>query len=153
MRGKICSFTGHRDIYESGVSDMIYKTCERLIVYEGVHEFWVGNYGDFDKLAAAAVRRLKHEYPYIALSLVIPYLTAAIDNNKEAYYKDYDNILIAEIPLNTPRKYMIIKCNRYMIERSEYLIAYVNRSGGASKTLEYAGRRGVRSINIADCKI
>ena len=93
-------------------------------------------------MAANIVRELKHEYPEIELNLIIPYRTAEINNYKEQYYKEYDNIIMADIPLNTPKRYWILKSNQYMINQSNYLVAYVNYSfGGAVKTLEYAKRR------------
>ena len=147
----ICCFAGHSEIYDS---DIIYRqlisVLNELIEKEHINEFLVGNYGSFDKLSAKAVREIKSKYPKIKLNLIIPYLTSEINEFKESYYKNYDNILVADIPSEIPKKLHIIKCNQYMIEKSQFLICYVNHSwGGASKTLEFAKRKNIKIINLA----
>jgi uncharacterized phage-like protein YoqJ len=94
---------------------------------------------------------LKTIYPFIKLTLVIPYLTEKTNGNKDFYYKTYDDIVIAEIPENTPYKFKILKCNEYMVSHSDFLICYVIRSwGGAVKTLEYAlKQKKTKVINLA----
>jgi len=141
--GKICCFAGHSRL--ARVHDLpkrIITVLEALITEEQVTEFWVGNYGDFDRMAAATVRALKTTYPYIRLHLVIPYLTANINRHKEHYYEQYDHILLAEIPENTPKPLWILKCNQYMIQQSQFLVCYVEFNwGGAAKTLAYAQKQ------------
>ena len=86
------------------------------------------------------------------MNLVIPYLTSEINEYKELYYKDYDNILVADIPEKTPKKLQIIKGNQYMVKNSQVLVCYVKHSwGGAAKTLEFAQKRkNIKIINIAE---
>ncbi len=148
---KICCFAGHSKINDA--EDILKKLCaviEHLISEEKVTEFWVGNYGDFDKLSARAVRALKEKYSNIKLNLVIPYLTSEINEFKEMYYKNYDNILIADIPEKTPKKLQILKGNEYMVCNSQFFVCYVKHTfGGAAKTLEYAKKKtNIRIINI-----
>lgn len=149
----ICSFAGHSKLYNTGeIYEHLLSVIEALITDENIREFWVGNYGAFDRLSAKAVKELKNKYPNIQLNLVIPYLTAEINKHKEEYYKEYDSILIAEIPEKTPKKAQIIKCNQYMVKKSQVLVAYVSYSwGGAVKTLEYAQKqKNIRIINLAE---
>ena len=140
---KRCCFAGHSKLY--GTNDMYNKLIsliERLIKEEDVSEFWVGNYGDFDRLCAGAVRNVKRKHPHIELNLVIPYLTSDINNNRQFYYRKYDNIIIADLPEGTPKRFWIIKCNEYMVQCSDFIICYVQYScGGAAKTMEYAKKR------------
>lgn len=149
---RICCFAGHSKLYDT---EAIYKklllVIENLVLTENITEFQVGNYGDFDKLSAKAVRSLKEAYPDIQLNLVIPYLTAEINEHKEQYYNNYDNIIIADMPENTPRHLKIIKANQYMVKNSDVLVCYVENSfGGAAKTLEYAQKRvHIKIINIS----
>ncbi len=147
----ICSFAGHSTLYNS---DKIYKLVlseiENLVLNENVTEFWVGNYGDFDKLCASAVRVLKENYPDIKLCLVIPYLTKEINEYKEEYYKKFNHILISDIPANTPKRFMISKNNEYMVKNSSHLVCYVEYDGGAKKTLNFALKnKNIKIINIA----
>ena len=150
---KRCCFAGHSKIYNSDeIVDKLLKHIERLIVEENVSEFWVGNYGNFDKLSAKAVRSLKAQYPKISLILVIPYLTKEINDYKDMYYKNYDSILMADMPERTLQKFRILKCNEYMVNNSDFIICYVERrSGGAAKTLEYAEKKmNIKIYNLGE---
>lgn len=140
---KRCCFAGHSKIYHTdNIYDNLVNLIEKLIAEENVSEFWVGNYGSFDGLSAKAVRSLKEKYPDIQLNLVIPYLTSGINEYKELYYKNYDHILMADLPERTPKKFQILKCNEYMVDNSDFIICYVQYSwGGAAKTLEYAQKK------------
>ncbi len=150
---KICCFAGHRNI---GHTDEIYidliKIIEGLIKEENVTDFWVGNYGDFDSLSGRAVRELKERYPDIRLNLIIPYLTYGINEYNYLYQERYDKILIADVPENTPEKLKILKCNKYMVDKSDFIISYVKYEwGGAYKTLEYAKRtKNIKIFNLAN---
>lgn len=49
---------------------------------------------------------------------------------------------MADIPAKTPARYRILKCNQFMVDKSDFLIAFVNYScGGALKTIEYAEKK------------
>lgn len=144
-----CCFAGHSKLYDSTIADHVVSTIRGLVVEQGVIEFWVGNYGSFDTYAASAVRKLKHEYPHITLSLVIPYLTKEINEYREDYHRNYDSIIMADLPERTPRNLKIIKTNEFMINESDFLVCYVNTSlGGAAKTLEYAKRKKIQITNL-----
>ena len=64
MEGKSCFFIGHRDADEH-LLPKLELVIDRLIREEGVRYFYVGGYGGFDRLAAAAVRRMNQKYPDI----------------------------------------------------------------------------------------
>lgn len=143
MMKKICCFAGHSELYnQDKIYNELLKLIEKLIVEENVSEFFVGNYGAFDRISARAISTLKEKYPMLQLNLLIPYLTSDINKNNGYYTKIYDNILIADIPQKTPKKFGILKCNEYMIKSSDYLICYLNHSwGGAYKTLQFAKKK------------
>lgn len=144
---KRCCFAGHNETYDDDVKNKIKEIAVRLIEDNEVTEFWVGNYGGFDRCAASAMREVKKAYPQIQLVLVIPYLTKEINDNREDYYKKYDSIIIADIPEKTPAKLRIIKANEYMVDNCDFLICYVEHSwGGAARTVEYARR--ISSLEI-----
>ncbi len=148
---KKCCFAGHSDIWDSMLEDKIKKVAENLIINCNVKEFQVGNYGKFDSSAATVIRNLQKTYANIKLNLVIPYLTTSINECKELYYKKYDNILMADIPENTPKRFRITKANEYMVNHSDFLICYIQKSfGGAFTTYKYAKRKKLQIINIAE---
>ena len=96
----------------------------------------LGGYGDFDNLAAAAVRRQKTSYPNIEAILVLAYLNRDVDASR------YDRT--AYPPLETvPPRYTILKRNEWMVCESDVVISGVTHGwGGAAKTLDYAKRLG-----------
>ena len=67
------------------------------------------------------------------------------------YDGKFDNILVADVPENTPRKFHLVKGNEYMVDNSDYLICYINHSwGGAYRTYTYARRKKKEMFNVAD---
>ena len=59
---KVCCFAGHSDTYETEeIFSSLLSKAENLIINENVSEFRVGNYGNFDKLSAKAIRKLKEK--------------------------------------------------------------------------------------------
>ena len=98
--------------------------------------FYLGGYGDFDSLAAAAVRRQKIKYPNIEAVLVLAYLNREMDASR------YDGTTYP--PLETvPPRYAIVRQNEWMVRESDVVISGVTHGwGGAAKTLDYAKRRG-----------
>ncbi len=128
------------------------RLIEKLITEEDVAEFWVGNYGEFDRLAGNIVLRLKLKYPHIVLNLVVPYVTEKMNQINFLYYERYDEIIMADMPVNTPIRLKILKCNQYMVKNARFLICYVkNAFGGAAKTLEYAERqKHIKIFNLCE---
>ncbi len=151
---RVCTFAGHRNI--SATEELVSALKEHveiLITKESVSEFLVGNYGGFDHIAAKTVRELKKVYPDIKLNLAIPYLTKVITEYKEQFYENYDCIVMADIPPSTPKNLQILKCNKYMVDKADFLICCINHGwGGAAQTLDYAKKKGVKVINIAEVK-
>ena len=71
---KICCFFGHRKLYNTEeIQKKLYKAIEKLILKEGIKDFWVGNYGVFDKMASYILNELKKIYD-IKIEQIIPYL-------------------------------------------------------------------------------
>ncbi len=148
---KRCCFAGHSDIWDSNLREKLKTVAEDLIVNHNVKEFWVGNYGTFDSTSASVIKELQKTYTDITLDLVIPYLTKTLNEYKELYYQKCDNILVADVPENTPKRFYITKANEYMVDNSQYLICYIQRSwGGAITTYKYAKRRKLQIFNMAE---
>lgn len=146
MKNKICCFAGHSEIYDNEIKQKISKAASYLIETKGVNSFLVGNYGQFDNYALESLAKLKETYQNIEINIVIPYLT-----NNTYNLKKCDNVVIANIPENTPRRLQIIKANEYMVNKSEYLICYVKYSwGGASMTYNYAKSKKKTIYNLAE---
>ena len=149
---KVCCFAGHNKVYGDDMRNKVKETTEMLIKNENVKKFLVGNYGGFDKCCAAAVRELKKTYSDITLDLIIPYVTKNMNDYKDLYYENYDCIVMADIAASTPARYRIVKANRYMVDKSDFLICHINHSwGGAAETLRYAERKkNIKIYNLTD---
>ena len=58
---------------------------------------------------------------------------------------------VADIPENTPKRFYITKTNEYMVNNSDFLICYIQKSwGGAVTTYKYAKRKKLQIFNIAE---
>ena len=145
----VCTFCGHGHIYGSyeAVQQECYTTVENLIKTGDVDCFLIGNYGDFDSIAASACLSLKKKYPYITVSLVLPYYRPHLDDFTKERYNRFDYVITPELE-KAPYKYRILKANEYMVDQSDTLIPYVKYGGGAEKTLKYAKKQNRTIINL-----
>jgi len=132
-----CFFIGHREASEE-LYHTLYESIEQHIVEYKVDEFVVGQYGGFDRLARRALVQAKKNYPHIHLFLLMPYYRETGDTAPPA---GFDGYLFPEGLELVPRRYAIVRANRYMIDHSNYLIAYVTHTASnAFNLVEYAKR-------------
>ena len=148
---KRCTFCGHSKIdasYEA-VKAALLCVVSDLIQNEGYDSFLIGNYGQFDRLAASVCLALRREHPSISVSLVLPYYQPHLDSWEKAYCARFDDVIVPELE-HTPYPYRIIRANEYMVDCSDAVISFVQTSvGGAAKTLAYAKRKKKRILRIA----
>ncbi len=139
MKNKTCCFVGHSKVPDE-IATKLANTVEWHITEYGVTNFLVGNYGQFDRMGAAAVTEAKIRHPDIKLYLMLPYLP---EHGRSLPDMDgYDGAIYPEGMESVPYKLAIPRLNHVMVQDSEYVIAYVTHSwGGAAATLEQAKRR------------
>lgn len=149
---KICCFAGHARLSEEEkVKIKLKKEIINLIEKENVTTFYSGGKGDFDWLCARTVDELRKDYPFIKSYLARAYLPKEKDDYEEYLIEKYfDSTVYPDIE-KVPQRFAIIKRNEWVVNNSNFLIAYVEHDwGGAYKTLEYAEkRRKIKIINIA----
>ena len=122
----------------------------RLMQEEGYDCFLVGNYGQFDRLAASVCLAQKQEHPFIRVCLVIPYYRPKLDSYEKEYHARFDDVIVPALE-DVPYQYRIVRANEYMVDRAETVIAYVNTPiGGAAKTLAYAKRKKKRIFYLVN---
>ena len=129
------TFCGHAQISQSAdVEKWLYAVTLHLIE-QGVNIFYLGGYGAFDSLAAAVLRKQKIQHPEIELILVLAYFDTKRD------ISGYDSTVYP--PLETvPRRFAISHRNRWMVETSDVVVAYVLHDwGGAAATLRCARKK------------
>ncbi len=114
-------------------------------------EMYLGEYGGFDKFAYECCKKYKKLHPNILLVFVTPYFTIEYQRNHLEYQKTrYDLVIYPEIE-DKPNRYAISYRNRYMVEKADYIIAYVKHDwGGAYDTYKCAKRKGKVILNLAD---
>jgi len=148
----VCTFAGHREVYQANISEMLDKAISKIINTDDNFRFLVGGMGEFDGICSSAVRRAKRKYPNkeIRLELVLPYLTHELNENKLYYETSFDDVVIPIELAGVHYKSAITKRNRWMVEQSDWLIAFIYRDfGGAYTTLRYAEKKGLQIINLA----
>ena len=140
--GKTCFFIGHRDAPDS-LAPELDALVERHIAEYDVREFVVGRYGSFDALAASAVKRAKTRHPDVRLVYLRPYHPA---ERPEKTPSGFDGSFYPPGMERVPRKLAIVRANRYMVDNSDFLIAYAWHPGNARELVEYAKKREQRGL-------
>lgn len=148
-----CTFSGHREVYHSGLKARLDAEIERLLRIDSEFLFLVGGMGQFDDMGADAVRSAKRRHPekQITLALVLPYMSNRLNTDKEYYRLCFDQIIIPK-ELDAVYYKAAIQCrNRWMVDRADIVIAYLYRDfGGALRTVRYAQKKGKLVINIVE---
>ena len=145
-----CFFIGHREASEE-LFPVLTEVVERHIIEYNVNDFVVGQYGNFDKLAAKAVRVVKKRHPTVTLTLLLPYHPY---DRPIPVPKGFDRTYYPPGMETVPKRAAIVQANRYMVDNSTHLIAYVWHPGSnARNLLEYAQtksrNRMIRIENLA----
>lgn len=129
-----CTFFGHSDCPDlrAELKDAIMRLVE-----VGVDTFYVGNQGRFDAQVRCVLSKLGVRY-----AVVLAYLPKAANGELG------DTMFPEGLELVHPR-FAIDRRNRWMLERSEYVVTYVRHSwGGAAKFAALAERQGKQIIRL-----
>ena len=132
-----CFFIGHREA-GAEVLPALEAAVERQITAYGVTDFVVGRYGNFDRMAALAVRRAKEAHPGVTLTLLLPYHPF---DRPVPTPEGFDGTLYPPGMESVPKRLAIVRANRWMVEHSDFLIAYVWHGAGHSREILEAARR------------
>lgn len=149
---RICTFCGHSKLSATytEVKGALQSIVPHLMQEEGYDCFLVGNYGQFDRLAASVCLAQKQEHPFVRVCLVIPYYRPKLDSYEKEYHARFDSVIVPALE-DVPYQYRIVRANEYMVDRAETVIAYVNTPiGGAAKTLAYAKRKKKRIFYLVN---
>ena len=139
--GRSCFFIGYRDT-GAEIFPALLAEVERHIRDCGVTDFFVGDHGSFDRLAARAVQEVKQRQTQVRLTLLLPYHPAL---RPVELPEGFDGSYYPFGEERVPPRFAILRANRLMVERCDYLIAYVrHRLGGAGQVLDYAQRRAAK---------
>lgn len=132
-----CFFIGHREVSDT-LLPRLSAEVERHITEYGVTDFVVGCYGPFDALAAQCVKRAKERHPEVTLTLLTPYHP---HDRPILTPPGFDAIFYPPGMETVPKRTAIVRANRYMVDHSDFLIAYVwHPASNARNLIEYAQR-------------
>ena len=152
-----CCFTGHRTLPENQLCELanrLEETLEELIRDKGVRIFKAGGALGFDTCAALTVIRLKQRHPDIRLVLVLPC------EDQTRYWNAHDKAVYNEILQRADEALYIARrayrgCmharNRRLVEQSAWCVCYLTQARGGSRyTVNYARKKGLNVINLAE---
>ena len=136
-----CTLFGHRDCPDS-IRPKLHAALISLIE-EGIDTFYLGNQGRFDAMAYAELAKLAEDHPRIRFGVVLAYLPGEGE-------KEIPGSLFPEGMEGVPRRFAISRRNRWMIRRSDCVLAYVTHPwGGAAQSVAMARRKGKRIIDLS----
>lgn len=142
------SLFGHREIDDlRQMENRLMPIVSGLIKNKPYVAFLIGRNGEFDEYGASVIKRAQKENgkENNDMTLVLPYRVADV----EYYEKYYDSIIIPEAVHGVHYKAAITLKNRWMVEKSDLVIVYVEREyGGAFKAMKYAESLGKCVINL-----
>jgi len=157
-----CAFAGHRpqkmpfgfDELDSRCIDFkkrLHDTIESLI-WCGYSHFLSGGALGMDMYAAEIVLELRHDYPWIALEMVIPFDSQS-DKWNDLYRTRYRVLLDeADIVTFTSHEYSkgaVFLRNHYLINNADLLLAaYDGQPGGTQMTCDSARKAGLDICKI-----
>ena len=140
-----CTFFGHRVVSEE-IKDKLKSIVLNLIECYGVDLFYLGNNGEFDRLALSVLKELKQDFPKINYVIVLAYLN---DKKSTELYKIGEKTLYPEGIECVPLRFAISKRNEWMIKNSDMVVTYVKWSGGAEKFKCLAEKMGKDIFEIS----
>ena len=142
---KTACFLGNADILGDvrGVADKIKQAAVDLITNKQVDTFLVGIKGKFETLSHRIMEQIKCDYPQIKIMLVIAYER---DLEKVAY--KFDDIYYPPLAELGYRGWSIAKRNEWIIDQTDYVIAYNEYQGRAYNYCKKAKRKGKIIIGL-----
>ncbi len=159
IREKTCCFTGHRKLSprEGLLARRRLREEMEKLAEEGINTFLAGGALGFDTLAAQEVLRVRAEsFPGLRLVLVLPCL------GQESSWRERDASVYrfllrqADEVIYTGDVYTrgcMFTRNRYLVDHSACCLCYLAEEagrGGTVYTVEYAKKKGLRIINLAE---
>ena len=138
-----CTFFGHRFVHDK-IEPTLRSTLIDLIENHDVKRFYVGNHGSFDAIVRRVLRDLSFTYS-ITYYVVIAYLP-------EKNNQDCSDTILPEGIETVPKRFAISYRNKWMLERSDYVVTYVVHQigSGAAQFKELAEKQGKTVLELSN---
>lgn len=141
-----CCFFGHKDT-PLNICEKLEAAIEKLITEDGANRFLLGNQGNFDMITFNILRKMKLKHPDISYCVVLAYMPTG---KAAGSLYDYGETLLPEGIESVHPRFAISWRNKWMINESDTVVAYVTRTwGGAAKYVEIAAKKRKNIINLA----
>jgi len=153
--GKICIFTGHRDIPSDPAPLRAALLRHITALYaDGYTDFLSGGAVGFDLLAAEALLELRPILPDARLLMVLPCIhqeRAYSPADKARYRAILDQADLIRYTAHDYYKGCMLTRDRVMAEAAHFCLCYLTRStGGTAYTVRQCARRDVPICNLAE---
>ena len=147
----IITFCGHGNFNKTEAFERIVLEILEDKIGDNTAEIYLGEYGDFDRFAYDCCQKYKNIHPNISLIFITPYITEEYQKNHLIHQKKrFDAIIYPELE-KVPLRFAISCRNKYMVDKSDIVIAYVNHKwGGAYQTYKYAKSKKKDIFNLAE---
>ena len=147
----IIAFCGHREYSKKEEHERAILEFLKEKTGDRASEIYLGGMGSFDEFAYECCKKYKKSNPKIQLFFITPYLSEDYQRSHLKYAeRKYDGVIYPEIE-NKPIRFAISYRNKWMVEKCDYLISYVNHDwGGAYKTYQCAKRKGKFILNLGN---
>ena len=143
----VCTFFGHGECY--GLDAEVLRSAIEDLIKQGVTEFLVGHQGQFDAMVRSCLKSLQLQYPEIRYSVVLAYLPT-----RKREFEDFSDTMYPEGIESVHPKFAIDWRNRYLLDRADVCLCYVNHAfGGAYKFARMARNRGLQVINLGSTEL
>ena len=153
--GKICIFTGHRDLPAD--HEPLRAALRRHITAlyaDGYTDFLSGGAMGFDLLAAEAVLELRPVLPEMRLLMILPCEgqdRAYPPGDKLRYRAALDQADLVRYTAHTYYKGCMLARDRVLAEAADFCLCWLTRStGGTAYTVRQCALRDVPICNLAD---
>lgn len=142
-----CCFIGHRKCPKE-IKTPLLESVKQLIL-RGVVDFYVGTQGEFDRITYDVLCEIKKTYN-INIYIVLAYLHRT---PKTQYFNMSETIFPDELT-TTPIRFAIRRRNSYMIDKSDYVIAYLDSPfSNTIVNIEEALKKKKMIINLGEYNI
>ena len=151
------SLFGHRSLLNPlSAEEHLEREVYKILKSHNYVNFLIGRTGEFDLMAALAIRRVMRTYSRIncSLILVLPYQNSSVENNRDSFLNLYDEIEICPQSADAYYKSAFQVRNQNMIDRSDLVLCCIEHEyGGAYQAVRYARQQQCQMINLVEGEI
>ena len=137
------------------LKELIKEQIINLIENEDVSEFLVGELGGYEIDAYDTVLEVQKEFPGIRIILVISKITDLheVGTPKDTYIperRSFNDFIFPNKCAQGYKRLSVVYRNRYIIENTDFIIAYNKYEGRAYEFCKQAKNQGVKVIELAE---